>query len=183
MKRKKYKRKNKKTILIIISILVLFITVPCVYAFYFAKYESSIISKFILKDDLVNSYVRATFLTYWVDIKRCDDEEDLTTCDISGKSSWTINDSVINPDWYLLEDGYYYYKSGIDGNEINSDTIKNSGVALIDSNLSLSELTTEHLATAGIIPQYEIIYEFIEDGSTEDSWKVSYASGSPVVVE
>lgn len=180
---KKYKRRKKKKSIIPILVITLFLAIPCVYAFYFSKYESSIISKFIFNNKLSTSYVRSTIITYWVDINNCTNEEDLTTCDISGKSSWTMNSSVINSDWYALDDGYYYYKDSIGATVINKDNIKTSNIALINPELNLSDLTVDHLAGTGIVPQYEIIYEFIEEGSIEDSWKVTYKDGIPTIIE
>lgn len=180
MKRKR--RRTKKHWIILISILFIFITIPNVYAFYFTKYESTIISKFIINKNLSDSYVRAALLTYWVDITSCEKENDLTTCAINGKSAWNIKTDAINSDWILLEDGYYYYKESVNANEINESNIKTNSIALINSELTLNELTDDHLAGTNIVPQYEIIYEFIEKDSIETAWKVNYENGIPTIV-
>ena len=177
------KKKNKLKLLLISSLIIIgVLIIPSVYAFYFFEYESSIISRFLISGDLSNSYVRATVLTYWVDTTSCDDETDLTTCDISGKSSWNMNSNVINSDWVLLGDGYYYYKNIVNGDEIDEDSIKNTSISLIDSNLTLDDLTNDQLAGTDVIPQYEVIYEFIEKDSIENTWKVTYKNGFPSVI-
>lgn len=177
----KTKRKLKPWVIPTLSIIML-LTIPSAYAFYFSDYESSIISKFIVDGDLSASYVRATVLTYWVDGTSCTDENDLTTCDIVGKSSWNIKSNAINLDWILLEDGYYYYKDSINGEEINNNNIKNNSIALINSELSPNELVDEQLTGTDFIPQYEIIYEFIEADAVEISWSITYENGSPTII-
>lgn len=177
----KRRRKLKKWVIPVCVILILLI--PTVYAFYFSKYESSIILKFIFNNDLTDSYVRATVVTYWVDTNECLDNNDLTTCNISGKSSWNLKDAVINSDWILLDDGYYYYKTSINSRDITKDNIKISDIALIDKQLSFTELSDELLAGTEVIPQYEIIYEFIECNSLETSWKVSYEGNIPEIIQ
>jgi len=177
------KRRKLKPWVIPMLIILTILTIPTVYAFYFSDYESSIISKFIVNGSLSTSHVRATVLTYWVDTTSCTDETDLTTCAISGKSSWNMKSDVINSNWVLLEDGYYYYKSTVNGDEVTKTNIKTSNIALIDSELSLNDLIDEQLAGTDVIPQYEIIYEFIEKDSVENSWGVTYESGDPTIIE
>lgn len=175
-------KKKTNPIIITIIILINFLVIPTVYAFYFANYKSSIISRFIINGDLSESYVRATYLTYWIDPNSCISELDMTTCNISGKSSWNINDTVINSDWILLEDGYYYYKTSIDSNDINKSNIKDSNIALINSELSLEELMDEQFIESETIPQYEIIYEFIENNGIESAWNITYENGLPELI-
>lgn len=177
----KKRRKLKKWVILVF--ITIFLLLPVAYAFYFSKYESSIISKFIFKSDLTDSYVRATVLTYWVDSNKCVDKEDLTTCDISGKSSWILKDGVINSNWILLDDGYYYYKTIVNGTDIREDNIKTSSIALINNELSFNELTDELLAGTEVVPQYEVIYEFIECDSVKSAWNVSYDSALPEIIE
>lgn len=174
------KRKRKLKPWVIPTIIIMMIlTIPSTYAFYFSDYESSIISKFTVDADLSNSYVRATVLTYWVDTTSCTNSLDLTTCDISGKSSWKMNDNITNSNWILLEDGFYYYQTNVHSNEINKDNIKTSSIALIDPNLTLEELTNEQLVGVSVVPQYEILYEFITSDAIETAWKVTYTTGLP----
>lgn len=175
------KKMSKKTWIIII-VIMMFIAIPTAYGYYFSGYESSIISKFLINSNLNTAYVRATIVTYWVDSKTCEDESDIKTCAINAKSSWNIKDSAINSEWILLSDGYYYYKTTIDGNIINKENISNSDIALLDENLTIEDLAEDEIAITDIIPQYEIVYEIIEgsDNSTIQAWGVSYESGTPI---
>ena len=179
----KKRRKLKKWVRIIPVFVILILLIPSVYAFYFSKYESSIISKFIFNNNLADSYVRATVVTYWIDTNECLDNNDLTTCNISGKASWNLKDAVVNSNWILLDDGYYYYKTSINSRDITKDNIKTSDIALIDKELSFTELSDELLAGTEVIPQYEIVYEFIQSDSVETSWKVSYEGNIPEIIQ
>lgn len=176
----KKRRRLKKWVIPVFA--TIFFVIPTVYAFYFSEYESSIISKFSFQNRLSDAYVRATVITYWVDTNSCLDNTDLTTCDISGKASWNLKDEVINSDWTLLSDGYYYYKTNINSKDITEDNIKTSNIALINKDLSFSDLTDELLAGTEVVPQYEIIYEFIASDSVEDAWKVSYETNVPTII-
>jgi len=175
------KRKLRPWVIPTLFLLILLI-IPSAYAFYFSDYESSLTSKFLVNSNLDDSYVRATVLTYWVDITSCTLESDLTTCDISGKSAWNLKSEVINTDWILLDDGFYYYKNSINGSLVTEDNIKTSSIALIDPELSLSDLTDDVLLGTDVVPQYEVIYEFIINEAVEDAWSVSYESGAPVLI-
>ena len=161
----------------------IFLLIPTASAFYFSKYESSIVSKFNFKNNLTNSYVRAAIITYWIDTNECIDNNDLTTCNISGKASWAIKQEALNSNWILLDDGYYYYNTSVDSSTITEENIKETNIALIDKDLTFSELSDELLAGTEVIPQYEIIYEFIESNSVKDAWKVSYDTGIPLIIE
>ena len=136
----KKRRKLKKWVIPVFVILILLI--PTVYAFYFSKYESSIISKFIFNNDLTDSYIRATVVTYWIDTNECLDNNDLTTCNISGKASWNLKDEAINYNWILLDDGYYYYKTSINSRDITKDNIKTSEDAYKDKVPDAHEIKT-----------------------------------------
>jgi len=177
----KRRRKLKKWVIPVFVILILLI--PTVYAFYFSKYESSIISKFIFNNDLTDSYVRATVVTYWVDTNECLDNNDLTTCNISGKASWNLKDAAINSNWILLDDGYYYYKTSVNSSDITDENIKTHDIALIEKELSFADLSDELLAGTEVVPQYEIIYEFIECDFVETAWKVSYEGNVPEIIQ
>lgn len=174
----KKERKIRKLIIILVIFFIVF-TIPSVYAFYFSNYKSSIFSKYVVDFDLTNSYVRATVLTYWVDTESCDDETDMTTCAIYGKSSWNLRDNIINEDWILLEDGFYYYKDVVNAEEINVSNVKTSNIALIDPELTLADLTDDQVAGINAVPQYEIFYEFISNNDIKDAWNVSYDNGIP----
>lgn len=173
--------KTKK--IVILFLILMFLSIPTVYAFYFSKYESSVMTKFNFKHNLTNSYVRAAIITYWIDANECQDDTDLTTCDISGKASWNLKNDVINSDWILLDDGYYYYKLGVDSQSITETNIKETTIALIDEQLSFAELSDELLTGDEVLPQYEIIYEFIECDAVEDAWNVSYEGNIPEIIQ
>jgi len=177
----KRRRKLKKWVIPVFVILILLI--PTVYAFYFSKYESSIISKFIFNNDLTDSYVRATVVTYSVATIECLDNNDLTTCNISGKASWNLKDAAINSNWILLDDGYYYYKTSVNSSDITDENIKTHDIALIEKELSFADLSDELLAGTEVVPQYEIIYEFIECDFVETAWKVSYEGNVPEIIQ
>ena len=176
MRRKKLKK------WVIPAILIIILLVPTTLSFYSSKYDSSIISRFFFKPEKKDSYVRAVVVTYWVDTNHCLDESDLTTCSISGKSSWNLKSGIVNSDWILLEDGHYYYRWNVNSDEITEENIENSDITLLDSTLSFSDLSDELLAGSEVIPQYEIIYEFIESNSVENAWKVSYDTNYPVLI-
>lgn len=166
----------------VITIFVfVFLILPVTYAFYFSKFDSSLLSRFIFSQKLSDSYVRATVLTYWVDSTSCKDTSDLTTCDISGKNAWKLKDNVVNSDWILLDDGFYYYKTSINSRNISDENIKNSSIALIDQELGFDELVGEEVSSTNFYPQYEVIYEFIECDGVEDAWNVSYSTNVPKI--
>jgi len=175
------KKKLKKWV--IPAFIILLLLIPTTYSFYSSRYDSSIISKFFFKSEKKDSYVRAIVVTYWVDTRHCSNDIDLTTCSISGKSSWNLKSGIVNSDWILLEDGHYYYRWNVNSEEITDDNINTSDIALIDSTLSFADLSDELLAGNEVVPQYEIIYEFIESSSVENAWKVSYDTNYPVLIQ
>ena len=185
MVRNMRKRKLKKWVIpTFTSILVITIAIPTAYGFYFADSSSSILTNFIVNSNLKNAYVRATVLTYWVDSKTCNGD-DLTSCTITAKKAWTIKSDAYNSSWQALSDGYYYYKGTIDGSVINKDNIKTHEIALLDSSLSIDELSDEELTITDIVPTYEVVYEFIEgsDEALQNSWKVTYQDGAFQLIE
>lgn len=172
----------KKIRFLVIALIILFFVVPTVYAFYYSIYKSSIVSKFRFDYDMSESYVRATIVTYWVDENSCIDFNDLTTCDINGISSWNVNNDIINSDWVLLSDGFYYYKNIVDSTEINKDNIDESNLAIIDNTLPFDELTIDQITGINLIPQYEVIYEFVSSEKISNAWNVKYENGEPVKI-
>lgn len=149
--------KNKDKILKLVLLLVLaaVLLIPRSYAFYFSKYESLINSFFSINSTPTTATLKATVLTYWVDTNYCTDDNDYTTCQMYGRSAWNLKDGVINPNWTLGEDGYYYYNSVVD---INNPNI----VDLIDPSLTINDLTDDYLLGTNVVPQYEVLYEYIE---------------------
>lgn len=149
--------KNKKKIqkLLLLLVLAFVLLVPKSYAFYYSKYESLLTNIFKTNSSSTKTYVRATVLTYWVDTNYCTDDNDLKTCQIYGRSSWNLKNGVINSNWTANEDGYYYYNQQVDINE-------NNIVDLINPNLTINELTDDYLLGTNIVPQYEVLYEYIE---------------------
>ena len=101
----------------------------------------------------------------------------------SGKASWNLKTDAINSNWILLDDGYYYYKTSINSRDITKDNIKTSDIALIDKELSFMELSDEFLAGTEVIPQYEIIYEFVKCDLVKTAWKVSYEGNIPEIIQ
>lgn len=149
------KNKKKIQLLLLLLGLTLILLIPSSYAFYFSKYESLITSILSINSTPSTTYVRASVLTYWVDTNSCTNQNDLTTCDIYGRSAWTLKSGVINSNWTLSDDGYYYYNSVVD---INNPNI----VDLIDPNLTITDLTDDYLLGTNVVPQYEVLYEYIE---------------------
>lgn len=172
----------KKMKFLLIALIILVCTIPTVYAFYYSINKSSIISKFKFDYDLSQSYVRASIVTYWVDDNSCLDSNDITTRDISGISSWNVNNDIINPDWVLLSDGFYYYKNIIDSTEINKDNIDESNLVIIDNTLPFDELTSDQITGINLIPQYEVLYEFVSSEKVSNAWNVTYENGVPVKI-
>lgn len=165
------------------ALIIILLLIPTSYSFYSSYYESSLVSKFLFTRQNTDAYVRATVITYWVDTNNCLDKNDFTTCSISGKSSWKLKNNVTNSNWILLEDGYYYYKLNVNSSEITNENIQDSEIVLIDKNLSFSNLSDELLAGTEVIPQYEIIYEFVESDSVKTAWNVSYDTNFPVLIK
>lgn len=174
-------RKFKKWFIPVFGLV--FLIIPVTYAFYFSKFDSSLLSRFIFSQRLSDSYVRATVLTYWVDDTSCKDTNDLTTCDISGKTAWKLKDDVVNSGWILLDDGFYYYETSVNSRVITKDNISSSALALIDPDLGFDELVGDDSSSSNSYPQYEVIYEFIECDGVEDAWKVSYSTNKPELLQ
>lgn len=151
--------KNKKKILKLVLLLVLAfaLLLPRSYAFYFSKYESLINSIFSINNTPTTATLRATVLTYWVDTNYCTNDNDYTTCQMYGRSAWNLKDGVINPNWTLGEDGYYYYKYTVNPNTLNESNIDD----LIDSSLTINDLTDDYLLGTNVVPQYEVLYDVI----------------------
>lgn len=149
--------KNKKhmTLVLIRQKLILIVIIIFVFSFYYSKYESLLTNIFKTNSPSTKTYVRATVLTYWIDTNYCTDDNDLKTCQIYGRSSWNLKNGVINSNWTANEDGYYYYNQQVDVNE-------NNIVDLINPNLTINELTDDYLLGTNIVPQYEVLYEYIE---------------------
>ena len=153
--------KNKKKVLKLLLLLTFafVLLIPRSYAFYYSKYESLLNSLFNLSNVKKESKVRATVLTYWVDTNYCVDSNDYTTCDMYGRSAWNLKTELINSNWILNEDGYYYYKNTVDASTIEEANIED----LIDPTLTIYDLTDDYLLGTNVVPQYEVLYEIIEN--------------------
>lgn len=153
------KNKNKIIKLVILLVLAFVLLVPKSYAFYFSKYESLINSILSINETKTESYVRATVLTYWIDTNHCTNENDYTTCEMYGRSAWNLKSGVINSNWTLRDDGYYYYNSTVNATTIDEANIED----LINPNLTINDLTDDYLLGTNVVPQYEVLYEIIEN--------------------
>lgn len=181
------KKLKKRIWLVPIIVLLISMLMPKIYSLYYSGITSSSASKVNFDHDMSNTYVRAYILTYWVDPNLCEDTSNLITCDIVAKSSWNINSNIINSDWVLIN-GYYYYSSS--SNLIELGNVIPDDMALINPNLSASEISTDNLSSDQYIPQFKVIYEFLENYvtsdniiTTEDAWCVTFNDNIPKAVD
>lgn len=179
------KEKTKKIKLVILSILLLTFT-PTIFAVYYTNITSMATIKMQTNHDMSKTYVRAHIITYWVDDKTCEDMNDLTTCAMSGKKSWNLDETKINQNWTKLNN-YYYYASQT---ELSSLEELPEEIKLIDPNLDISQLTSEDTTDEDYVPQYQVVYEFLEAGTTENNkttseeyWCVTFNNQTPELME
>lgn len=156
-----------KSWLIPIIILGIIMLIPSTWALYHTQIESPLTTKFKIEYNSV--FIRAHIITYW---------EDIESGNIAAKSSWNINNNVINNNWTKIDD-YYYYNGTLTNEEI-TDGIP-VGYELISPELTVEELSTEDLTDLKNIAKYKIMYEYIEAEaisntlSSEDAWKITYS--------
>ena len=181
----KIRKKNKLLIKILIAVLMLSFT-PIILAAYVSNITSMATFKFQTNHDMTKTYVRAHIITYWIDPSICENSDDLSTCAIVGKIGWKLNTNNINSNWTKVNN-YYYYASEY---EMQSIEELPEEILLIDSELGISQLSEETLNEDIYLPQYQVVYEFLEAGITENNkqtseeyWCVGFKNGKPQAVE
>lgn len=165
------KKKNKSWLLPLI-ILCLITIIPSAWALYHIGVESPMTTTFVIEYDSV--FVRAHVITYW---------EEIETGNTVAKTSWNINEEIINEEWTKIGD--YYYYNGTFTREQITDGVPTEN-ELIAPELTSEEVSNEDLTDLKNVAKYKIIYEIIEAKaeenilSCEDAWGITYSSeGTP----